>query len=161
MDNSSQNKGPYKHYERPNESRVKTYKKTTRWGVVVLVLVVIIIAMIPVVHTIASKNANHEQTKVSTTISKTNKNSIVQNKKKSISKPVVKSSMPSQKPANKQKDVKPNPNNTSKATTYTVKAGDSLSTIAAKNNMTVEQLMQLNGISDPKNLAAGQVIKLK
>ena len=160
MDNSPQNKGPYKHYERPSESRVKEYKKPTRWGIIVLILVVIVIALVPIIHTIASRNANQEQAKTSTTISTSTSNALP-DKKKSSSKPIVKSSISSQKPVINQKNEKTPANNTNKANTYTVKAGDSLSTIAAQNNMTVEQLMQLNGISDPKSLAAGQVIKLK
>ncbi|MDE6482443.1 MAG: transglycosylase SLT domain-containing protein [Rikenellaceae bacterium] len=46
-------------------------------------------------------------------------------------------------------------------TTYKVKNGDNLGSIAAKYHVTVKQLMQWNGISDPRKLRAGQTIKVK
>ncbi|MFF1498719.1 LysM peptidoglycan-binding domain-containing protein [Streptomyces sp. NPDC058316] len=44
--------------------------------------------------------------------------------------------------------------------TYKVKAGDSLSEIAAAHNTTVKALQSLNGIKDPNKITAGQVLKL-
>lgn len=46
------------------------------------------------------------------------------------------------------------------AKTYTIKAGDTLSAIAKKNNTTVDKLAKLNGIKDVNKIYAGQVIKL-
>ena len=46
-------------------------------------------------------------------------------------------------------------------TTYKVRSGDNLGSIAAKYHVTVKQLMQWNGISDPRKLRAGQTIKVK
>lgn len=49
------------------------------------------------------------------------------------------------------------------ATTYTVKAGDTLSTIAASKLGSAskwQQLADLNGIRDPRSLKVGQVLKL-
>ena len=43
---------------------------------------------------------------------------------------------------------------------YTVKSGDTLSAIAAQNNMSVDQLRQLNGISGD-SLSLGQELRLK
>ena len=44
---------------------------------------------------------------------------------------------------------------------YTVKAGDSINSIAEANHCTVEQLMAWNNIKNPNMLAAGQVLKIK
>jgi LysM repeat protein len=48
----------------------------------------------------------------------------------------------------------------SKATTYKVKSGDSLSAIAAAHGTTWQVLAELNGIKDPKKLRVGQVLTL-
>ncbi len=45
--------------------------------------------------------------------------------------------------------------------TYRVKSGDNLGSIAAKYHVTVKQLMQWNGIRDPRKLRAGQLLKVK
>jgi LysM repeat protein len=45
--------------------------------------------------------------------------------------------------------------------TYTIKANDTLSGIAAANNTTVERLQELNPELDPQGLVAGQKIKLR
>ncbi|HEU4795876.1 MAG TPA: LysM domain-containing protein, partial [Pyrinomonadaceae bacterium] len=45
--------------------------------------------------------------------------------------------------------------------TYTIKAGDTLSKIAARNGLTLAQLMQANPrISDPNKIKVGDVINL-
>ena len=44
--------------------------------------------------------------------------------------------------------------------TYTVKAGDTASAIAEKNDMDLETLLELNPELDPATLAPGQKIKL-
>jgi len=44
--------------------------------------------------------------------------------------------------------------------TYTVKSGDNLSTIAAKNGTTTKALQSLNGIANANKINVGQVIKL-
>lgn len=49
---------------------------------------------------------------------------------------------------------------TSNYTSYTVKAGDSLSAIAARFGTTVAELVSLNNISDPNLIYVGQVLKL-
>jgi LysM repeat protein len=46
------------------------------------------------------------------------------------------------------------------ASTYTVKAGDTLSAIAAKFGTTYQELAKLNGIADPNKIYPGQVLKL-
>jgi hypothetical protein len=45
--------------------------------------------------------------------------------------------------------------------TYTIKANDTLSGIAAANGTTVERLQELNPEIDPQGLVAGQKIKLR
>jgi lysozyme len=47
-----------------------------------------------------------------------------------------------------------------KATSYKVKSGDSLSAIAAAHGTTWQVLAQLNDIKDPKKLRVGQVLRL-
>lgn len=49
---------------------------------------------------------------------------------------------------------------TSSASTYTVKSGDNLSTIAASHGTTSAALASLNGISNPNYIYVGQVLKL-
>jgi len=44
---------------------------------------------------------------------------------------------------------------------YTVKAGESLDSIAKANHCTPEQLMAWNNIKNPNMVAAGQVLKIK
>jgi LysM repeat protein len=44
--------------------------------------------------------------------------------------------------------------------TYTIKAGDSLSLIAAKFKTTVEKLMALNNLTNSNRILVGQVLKL-
>ena len=44
---------------------------------------------------------------------------------------------------------------------YTVKAGESLDSIAEDNHCTREQLMAWNNIKNPNMIAAGQVLKIK
>ena len=45
--------------------------------------------------------------------------------------------------------------------TYTIKANDTLSGIAAANGTTVDRLQELNPDLDPQGLVAGQKIKLR
>ncbi|MDT9683358.1 LysM peptidoglycan-binding domain-containing protein [Streptomyces sp. TRM76323] len=46
------------------------------------------------------------------------------------------------------------------SSTYTVRSGDNLSTIAASHGMTTSALASLNGISNPNYIYVGQVLKL-
>ena len=63
---------------------------------------------------------------------------------------------PPQPPA-PQPPVEPPP---SGSCSYTVRPGDTLSSIAVRNNTTVAQLAALNGISNPNLIFAGQVLKI-
>lgn len=46
------------------------------------------------------------------------------------------------------------------ASTYKVKSGDTLSSIARKNGTTASQLMKANGMSNPNKLRVGQILKI-
>ena len=50
--------------------------------------------------------------------------------------------------------------NNSTSTTYTVKSGDTLSSIASKFGTTYQELAQLNRIADPNKIYVGQVLKI-
>jgi spore germination protein YaaH len=45
--------------------------------------------------------------------------------------------------------------------TYTVKSGDTLASIASRNDTTVERIQELNPQLDPQALTAGQRIRLR
>ncbi|HLL86231.1 MAG TPA: LysM domain-containing protein [Thermoleophilaceae bacterium] len=45
--------------------------------------------------------------------------------------------------------------------TYRVKAGDTLGSIASRNDTTIERIEELNSELDPQTLTAGQKIKLR
>lgn len=47
------------------------------------------------------------------------------------------------------------------AASYTVKSGDTLSSIATQHNTTVNQIVSLNSLSNPNLIYVGQVLKLK
>jgi hypothetical protein len=49
----------------------------------------------------------------------------------------------------------------SSGSTYTVKAGDTLGSIAQKTGLTVEQLQERNPQLDPQALVAGQKLRLR
>lgn len=44
---------------------------------------------------------------------------------------------------------------------YEIKKGDTLENIAKDNNMTLEELIKLNGIKDRAKLGAGNILKVK
>ena len=52
-------------------------------------------------------------------------------------------------------------NTDASAASYTVKSGDTLSTIASQHNTTVNQIVSLNQLSNPNLIYVGQVLKLK
>lgn len=57
-------------------------------------------------------------------------------------------------------NTKPNNQGSTKDVTYTVKSGDTLSSIAAKYNTTYQTLAKNNNISDPNKIYVGQKIKI-
>ena len=54
----------------------------------------------------------------------------------------------------------PAPTNTAGYTNYTVKEGDTLSSIANANGLTSKQLADYNGITNADSLTIGQVLKI-
>lgn len=54
----------------------------------------------------------------------------------------------------------PTPSASVSGATYTIKSGDTLGAIAARFGTTVKILEQLNGITDPRRIHPGQVLKL-
>lgn len=64
-------------------------------------------------------------------------------------------------PTATQETTKKQRPNRRRPATYTIKANDTLSGIAAKNGTTVERLQELNPDLDPQGLVAGQKIKLR
>lgn len=67
----------------------------------------------------------------------------------------IKSGKPTE--SNKTENV---PQQTNKETTYTVKAGDTLSGIASKFGTTYQELARINNIENPNLIYAGQVLKI-
>ena len=66
-------------------------------------------------------------------------------------KPTKTAKKPTRKPAKKHK---------AKASTYTVRSGDTLSGIAAKYGMSTQHLASLNGITNPNFIRVGQKLKV-
>jgi LysM repeat protein len=58
------------------------------------------------------------------------------------------------------KQSKPKPKKAT-GSTYTVKTGDTLGTIAEKTGVGVEQLQELNPQLDPQSLVSGQKLKIR
>ena len=54
----------------------------------------------------------------------------------------------------------PSNNGSDSGRTYTVRSGDTLSEIAARNNTSVQELVRLNNISNPNLIYPGQVLRL-
>ena len=44
--------------------------------------------------------------------------------------------------------------------TYTIKAGDTLSGVASRLNVDLDELINLNNLKDPNNLQIGQILKI-
>lgn len=146
--------GPYQHYERPTEKRStqdNPHDGSARWIAVIVILAVILIALITAVHRLAShhsEKAEEVQTvkKVSSSSSKSSKA-----KKTSSSSSSKKSSIQSSSSSSKKIVHK----------FYTVQTGDTLTSIAEDNGMTVDQLARLNDLKDTSDVNIGQTLKLK
>lgn len=147
--------GPYQHYERPTKKRSSQDKQprgSARWIAVIVILAVILIALIPAVHRLASNHfqkAEEVQTlkKVSSSSAKSSK------EKKTSSSSAKKSSSQSSSSSSSSKETTPK--------TYTVQTGDTLTSIAEQYGMTVDQLARLNNLEDSSNVNIGQTLKLK
>lgn len=156
--------GPYHHYERPQESRVRTYKSVSKgWLALIVLLVVVLVALVPVVHHLAGNNNSASKVvEVRKTSKKTikhtkaknlpAKNKKVINKSKTKTKTETKSKeKPQTKPQKKRAIVKQ----------YVVKSGDSLTSIANRFNMSVGYLAQLNQLDPYSQVDIGQTLKIR
>ena len=151
---------PFKHYERPHNSRTMINKSGSKYRLILMVLIVIIIALVPVVHHLAANSetsnrvvelqkATKKRKRVTEKkTSKTQINAKVKDKakKKTLSKPKVQAQ---DKPAE------------TKVKQYTVQSGDSLTSIADKFNLTVNDLAQLNQLNPEDQVNAGQKLRVK
>ncbi|MCO6532609.1 MAG: LysM peptidoglycan-binding domain-containing protein [Lactobacillus panisapium] len=153
--------GPFKHYERPHNSRTMINKSGSKyWMILMVLIVIIIVALVPVVHHLAANSetsnrvvelqkATKKRKRVTEKkTSKTQINAKVKDKakKKTLSKPKVQAQ---DKPAE------------TKVKQYTVQSGDSLTSIADKFNLTVNDLAQLNQLNPEDQVNAGQKLRVK
>ncbi|RMC39915.1 MULTISPECIES: LysM domain-containing protein [unclassified Lactobacillus] len=144
-------KGPYLHYERPNESRTVIHKATSRgWIVWMAILILSIIALVPVVHHLATNGSINER---------------VVELKKSVKKhdKLKKSVVPQNRlqPKAEQKKKRQPPKVQTKPTQYVAKSGDSLSSIAEKFNLSIEELASLNQLNVDSQVKVNQILKVK
>lgn len=153
--------GPFKHYERPHNSRTMINKSGSKyWMILMVLIVIIIVALVPVVHHLAANSetsnrvvelqkATKKRKRVTEKkTSKTQINAKVKDKakKKTLSKPKV--------------QAQDEPTET-KVKQYTVQSGDSLTSIADKFNLTVNDLAQLNQLNPEDQVNAGQKLRVK
>ncbi|MCO6530752.1 LysM peptidoglycan-binding domain-containing protein [Lactobacillus sp.] len=153
--------GPFKHYERPHNSRTMINKSGSKyWMILMVLIVIIIVALVPVVHHLAANSetsnrvvelqkATKKRKRVTEKkTSKTQINAKVKDKakKKTLSKPKIQAQ---DKPAE------------TKVKQYTVQSGDSLTSIADKFNLTVNDLAQLNQLNPEDQVNAGQKLRVK
>ena len=147
----NQKQGPYKHYERPTEPRSSGEQSSSKgWIAIITILIIIIIALVPIVHRLAAdQQPNNQVTQLQTT-----------KKAKKVPKHKVKKNKKAKK--NKLNKTQSSLNNTSSMKKqYIVKSGDTLSSIASKHGMSVEDLAKLNNLNSMARVDAGQTLKLK
>ncbi len=148
--------GPYKHYERPTEKRSAKDRRpsvSSRWIAIIVILAVILIALVPTVYRLASNHSSEKATEVQT-VKKTSSSS------KSKSSQAKKKSSASST-SSKSDDSAKTSSSSSEKTTYVVKTGDTLTSIAQKYGLSVDQLAKLNNLKDTSNVNIGQTLKLK
>ena len=148
--------GPYKHYERPTEKRSAKDRRpsvSSRWIAIIVILAVILIALVPTVYRLASNHSSEKATEVQT-VKKTSSSS------KSKSSQAKKKSSASSTSSKSDDSAKTN-SSSSEKTTYVVKTGDTLTSIAQKHGLSVDQLAKLNNLKDTSNVNIGQTLKLK
>lgn len=148
--------GPYKHYERPTEKRsAKDHRPNGSgcWIATIVILAVILIALVPTVYRLASNHSSEKATEVQT-VKKTSLSS------KSKSSQAKKKSSASSA-SSKSNDSAKTSSSSSEKTIYTIKAGDTLTSIAQKHGLTVDQLAKLNNLKDTSKVNIGQTLKLK
>ena len=146
--------GPYQHYERPTEKRSSQDKQpsgSARWIAVIVILVVILIALIPVVHRLSSGHSEKAEEVQTVKKVSSKKSSKASSKAKKTSSSAKKNSVETSSSSSQKTEPK----------TYLVKDGDTLTNIAEKYGMTVDQLARLNNLKDSSNVNVGQTLKLR
>lgn len=153
--------GPYQHYERPTEKRStqdNPHDGSARWIAVIVILAVILIALIPIpaVHRLASHHS--EKAEEVQTVKKVSSSSSKSSKAKKTS-----SSSSSKSSSSKKSSIQSSSSSSKKIVHkfYTVQTGDTLTSIAEDNGMTVDQLARLNDLKDTSDVNIGQTLKLK
>ena len=180
MSKKPQEKGPYKHYERPTTSRSQRYAREERkdkkghpqiWAGIIIVAI-ILIAAVPILgaklhnnqsQNIAEKSVQPAETSKST--SKSKKTTKKKKSKKSLTQSsssidTSQSSSSSQSQEVDTQESSTTDQSQSSSSTSSIQEGDTLSEIAKANNTTVDELMKINGISKQNNVVIGQTIKV-
>lgn len=155
--------GPYKHYQRPTESRTVTFKSgnSKRWVVVMILLVVILIVLVPVVHHLASSEKTNNQ---AIELRKSTKKGHAKIKKKAAATSPKKQTGIKQKTKALTKpktQVKPKVKKATKPKQYVVQDGDSLTSIAEKFDMSVAELAEKNQLSPSSQVNIGQKLQIR
>lgn len=153
---------------KPNLSRVQNNKRKNKNGFVAALLIIAIafVALFPTFHYFIAENPTEhiaEPAKKSSS-----KSSSVKSSSKASSKSSSSSSSSSQQSSSSssssqssQQTEENNNTQENNAGTYTVAAGDSLYTIAQNNGLTIDQLLQLNGLTADSAIYPGMSLKLK
>ena len=153
--------GPYKHYERPSSKRAIINKTGSRaWQVTAIFLVVVLVALVPVVHHLSSAEKTNERVVELQKSTKKKVHSKLKKMRKKKTKSTVQKQTRKKPQVNSQGEIKTK-KKISQPTEYTVQTGDSLTSIADKFHLTVDELIQINQLDSTGQVNAGQVLKLK
>lgn len=149
---SEKEEGPYHHFARPSEPRTQGEKPTSNkhWGIVMTTIIVILLILIPVAHYLGNQHYGQQAQEVERVKKTASSKSSSLNKKTRVKK--VRSSKRAK--SKRQKKIRENK-------TYVVKSGDTLSSIAVKNGLSVSRLASLNNITDFSDIKIGQTLRLR
>ncbi|BDR60464.1 LysM peptidoglycan-binding domain-containing protein [Lactobacillus xylocopicola] len=152
--------GPYKHYQRPVEPRTVIHRTVSRtWFILLTLITVVLVALVFVVHQLASSGRVNNQAGEFRSSRQSSQPKKTQ-RTKTHSQPKHKV-----QPEPESKAKKPNKAKVKQATSepkeYLVKSGDSLTSIASRFNVTVDDLAQLNQLGPDRQIRAGQTLKVR
>lgn len=152
--------GPFKHYERPHNSRTMINKSGSKyWMILMTLIVIIIVALVPVAHHLAANSeTNNRVIELQKSTKKRKRVKKTKTSKKQISAKVKNKA---KKTISKPKTQSPGKQTEAKVKQYTVQSGDSLTSIADKFNLTVNDLAQLNQLNPDDQVNAGQKLRVK
>lgn len=155
---------PFKHYERPSETRTATNRPGVKvWLVTMILLFIVIIALVPIVHHLAA-NADHgsQAVEVQKTTAKKKQSQTKTSKPKTKPKAKAKEKVKTNSEVKaKEKKQAPAHNQAPQVETYVVQSGDTLTSIANRYNLTVYDLAQLNQLDPDGQVNAGAVLRVK